>query len=75
MSAMFCSKCGGNMRVVETFSDVGETHRLRRCCSCDTRILTCEEETAMSLLPELYRYKRAQLEGKRERKTKGPASS
>ena len=67
MSAMYCQKCGGEMRVVETFPDVGETHRLRRCKSCDNRILTCEEETSMSILPELYRYKRAQVEGKKER--------
>lgn len=57
MSALPCQCCGAPTRVVETFPDVDEVHRLRVCTSCGTKFLTCEQEVPTGLITELRRFK------------------
>jgi len=46
-------KCGGATRVIETFPDVEETHRLRVCKVCGAKFLTQETTTPMNYLSQL----------------------
>ena len=56
---MRCPKCDGKSRVVETFPDAEEHHRLRACCECGAKFLTREEAVSMDVLCELRRFKNA----------------
>ena len=62
---MQCPRCYGRVEVVETFTDVDEIHRLRRCCACGHKFLTCEEEVPMGRLTEVRRIKMTKLNNRK----------
>lgn len=58
-------RCSGSTRVVETFPDVEEHHRLRVCKACGLKFLTREEEVPMGRIRQL-RHDKAVRQGRRE---------
>jgi transcriptional regulator NrdR family protein len=54
-------RCNSETRVVETFPDVEETHRLRLCKVCGCKFLTKESEVPMSVLRQLRHDKAVRL--------------
>lgn len=66
MSGLPCQGCGAPTRVVETFPDVDEVHRLRVCTACGIKMLTCEQEVPMALITELWKFKLAKARARRE---------
>ena len=63
---MQCPRCNGSTRVVETFNDVEEMHRRRKCNDCSHAFLTCESEVPMGLVTELRRFKMAKLAAEKQ---------
>lgn len=73
---MHCPKCETETRIVETFNDVDEMHRIRLCPACKFRFLTREEEVPYGLVTQLRKFKNAKLKARKESHatTKSPSS-